>query len=296
MRGFAFCSLNVTCGISSDKRKQNCGKELYRSAKFRCMGHPLARRLAPIICLLLLTAAVVCCPALPAQAAPPVPISSEPHHQLVFQNAFVRVYQLALEPHEETLPYAVEHDCISETVQEGQPAERFDDAVGTSFSPPGKPSSYARGPFTNVWRDGTDQPYRNVTIELLYPQGAVYSECVRVSEAQDLGCHADIELGHSFFVGITGVSAQLPIFRTDEIAEFALMLFGGKQATVEMKNDALLVFDTESDVKLTTSLDKKEVSLHPGGVLWVTAGARLDVKNRSKLVDRMTAIVFPMPH
>ena len=224
----------------------------------------------------------------------PVPINSEPHHHLVLQNDFVRVYRLGLPPHEETLPYTVEHDCISETVQDGQPADRFAGAVGTSFSPPGKPSSYARGPFTNVWQNGTNELYRNVTIELLQPQGKVYSECVKVSGAQELGCGADIALGHSFFFGEKGASGRLPIFRTDEIAQFSLFLFGGKQASLEMKNNALLVFDTKSDVKVRDTADK-ELNLGPGDVLWVAAGSRLDVKNRSKLLDRITVILFRLP-
>jgi hypothetical protein len=230
-------------------------------------------------------------PALRAQSKPPVSISTEPHHHLVLQNAFVRVYRLVLAPHERTLPYTVEHDCISETVQDGQPAARFDGVVGNSFSPAGKPSSYARGPFTNVWRNGTNDTYTNITVELLQPQGRIYSECVKITGAQELGCRTDIELGHSFFFGTKGALGLVPDFRTDELTQSALMIFGGKKLSLKMKDTALLIFDTQSGVRFRNMAGKK-VNLKPGDVLWVTAGSQLDVKNHSNRLDRVTVIMF----
>lgn len=218
-----------------------------------------------------------------------MPIGSEPHYHLLLQNAVVRVYRLQLAPHEKTQPFTVEHDCIAETIQNGEPASRFDKVVASTFSPRDGPSKYARGPFTSVWENGTDEPYGNITIELLRQQGGVYNECVKVLGGEDLGCRMDIELGHNFIFGSKGDSGRVPVFKTDETNQVSLMVFPKKQASLDTRNDALLIFDMESEVTLENTVTK---NLNPGDVLWIAAGSHLSVKNRSKLLDRVTVILF----
>ncbi|HEV2489681.1 MAG TPA: hypothetical protein VGT03_07730 [Candidatus Acidoferrales bacterium] len=226
-----------------------------------------------------------------SQTPGPVPIESEPHYHLLLQNDFARVYALQLAPHEETLPFVVQHDSISETVQNGQPADRFARVTGSAFQPSGMPESYARGPFTNVWRNDTDETYRSITVELLQPQGKVYGECTKIPGAQELGCQMGIQMGRSFFFNEKGSSASLPSFKTDKTGVFNLILFGGRQAALDVSDNALVIFDTESDVELGNK-GKKKLNFGSGDVLWVAAGSHLSVKNRSKQPDRLTLILF----
>jgi quercetin dioxygenase-like cupin family protein len=104
---------------------------------------------------------------LSAQTTPEVDITAEPHHHLVFANEQVRVFSVEVAPHSATLMHRHFHDYIYVTLGaadisnevSGQPATELTLADGeTRFSP---------GPFAHLVRDLAEQPFRNVTVELL---------------------------------------------------------------------------------------------------------------------------------
>lgn len=106
-------------------------------------------------------------PLLAAQTATEVEITSEPSHHLAIENEYVRVFQVEVAPHASTLMHRHRHDYffvtignaqISNEVEGKAPAEvRFADG-DTRFTP---------GNFAHIARNLADQPFRNVTIELL---------------------------------------------------------------------------------------------------------------------------------
>jgi len=220
-----------------------------------------------------------------------VPISSEPHHHLVLQNDLVRVWTLQLGPHEKTLPYTVPHDCISAIVQNGQSPD-LNVITATGFAPAGKPEQYARGPFTDVWKNGTNESIKIVAVELLRQQGGVFNECEEVPGGEKSGCHANVELGHTVLTWNKNISGLMALFRTQETQVVALCLFGGKHASVETgSHDGLLVFNANTDVTFE-NVSSKKLSFAEGDVLWVPAGSFLTVKNRSKLLICSTQLGF----
>jgi quercetin dioxygenase-like cupin family protein len=113
-----------------------------------------------IVLLLFLTAALT------AQATKEVEITAEPHHRLVFENAQVRVFFVDVAPHTDTLLHAHRHDYIyvmlgaSEVINqvEGKPPVTAKLTDGQSALIPGN--------FSHVVHNG-DQPFRNLTVELL---------------------------------------------------------------------------------------------------------------------------------
>jgi quercetin dioxygenase-like cupin family protein len=111
--------------------------------------------------ILLLAAAAV----LAAQAAPEVEITAEPHHHLVIENAYVRVFNVEAPAHADTLMHWHRHDYVyvilgaahvSNEVK-GKPAVDVQLSDGeVNFSP---------ATFAHVAHNLSDQPFRNVTIE-----------------------------------------------------------------------------------------------------------------------------------
>jgi len=106
-------------------------------------------------------------PALLFAQAAEVDITAEPHHHIIFANEQVRVFSVEVAPHSATLMHRHGHDYIYVTLGpadisnevSGQPAAELKLADGeTRFSP---------GPFAHLVRDLAEQPFRNVTIELL---------------------------------------------------------------------------------------------------------------------------------
>ena len=121
------------------------------------------------------------CLLLPSTEA--VEVTAEPSHHLALTNDQVRVFQVEVAPHASTLMHRHGHDYLFVTLGEarvsnevlGKPPVELKLADGeTRFTP---------GSFSHVARNLADQPFRNVTVELMqdeklrdapspWPQGA----------------------------------------------------------------------------------------------------------------------------
>lgn len=123
-----------------------------------------------------------------APATAPVALKDEPHHRLIFENDYVRVWTFGILGHDATLLH--NHDLPYLGIALG--AADYVNAVS------GKPEthvtlsdgqvSYSKGGFVHLVRTETDTPFRNFTIELLKPQGAPKNRCVKVIADGPLDC------------------------------------------------------------------------------------------------------------
>jgi len=105
------------------------------------------------------------CLLLPSTEA--VELTAEPSHHLALTNEQVRVFQVEVAPHASTLLHRHGHDYLFVTLGEshisnevlGKPAVEVKLADGeTRFTP---------GDFAHVAKNLADQPFRNVTVELM---------------------------------------------------------------------------------------------------------------------------------
>src|SRR6266849_2101275 len=129
-----------------------------------------------------------------AQAPTAVPIPKEPHHHLVFENSYVRVFRVSVPAHEATLPH--QHDVPYLYVSlgpadvinavEGKPEVRLVMADGQL--------GYSPGHFAHIARTDAGSSFDNVTIELLRPQGDVHNLCQKIVEG-DLGPCSKMDTG-----------------------------------------------------------------------------------------------------
>src|SRR6266446_5900637 len=141
---------------------------------------------------LFLVLALLLSPSLPAQAPVAVPISKEPHHHLVLENDYVRVFRVSLPAHDATLLH--QHDVpylyislgpadVINAVQ-GRPEARIVMADGQL--------DYSPGHFAHIARTDSDIPFNNVTIELLRPQGEPRNICEKIIEGPVLTCTGEL--------------------------------------------------------------------------------------------------------
>src|SRR5215469_10416426 len=101
------------------------------------------------------------------QSATEVEITAEPHHHLVLENAYVRVFNVDVAPHDATLMHWHRHDYfyvvlgaayVSNNVKGKPPVEaKFSDG-DTRFLP---------ATFAHIARNLSGQRFRNVTVEYL---------------------------------------------------------------------------------------------------------------------------------
>jgi len=105
---------------------------------------------------------------LAAQAlAPEVEVTAEPHHHLKIENESVRVYYVEVPPHGDTLLHWHRHDYFSTSLGPSEivNAVRGKDPVTLKLAD--GETRFASATFAHVARNLSDQPFRNVTVEIL---------------------------------------------------------------------------------------------------------------------------------
>ena len=104
---------------------------------------------------------------LTAQAAPEVEITAEPYHHLVFANDQIRVFNVDVLPHSETLTHWHRHDYVFVTLG----AANIVNAVEGKEPAPLKLSvgetRFVPAPVAHIVRNVGAQPFRIITVEFL---------------------------------------------------------------------------------------------------------------------------------
>src|ERR1700674_852409 len=205
----------------------------------------------------------------------PVPISEEPHHRLLLQNDFTRVYNVMVPPldttllHQHDLPYLYitlgAADIINAIVGKPELHQTLQDGE-THYSP---------GHFAHVARTDSGLPFHNITIELVRPQGATKNICKEVIPGQPTDCPQQHGASGGTSAKKTPSDAAeepVPYFESDEIRVDLYRVASARDyVDAAPKVHALLV--ALSDANLDANLGGEHRSfLHGGDVPWMPAG------------------------
>jgi hypothetical protein len=211
-----------------------------------------------------------------AQAPVAVPITNEPHHHLVLENDYVRVFRVSVPAHDATLLH--QHDVpylyvslgradVINAIQ-GKPEARLVMADGQV--------GYSPGHFAHIARNESNSSFENVTIELLHPQGVAQNLCAQVISGQpviDCGITA-AERRNVYF--------QEPQFQTAELAADFIQLRPSERPERPItQSRTLLVVLNNSELQVTIA-GQPAKSLRGGEVLWVEAGSQETLVNPGK--------------
>jgi quercetin dioxygenase-like cupin family protein len=221
--------------------------------------------------LLLLCAAPIFC------ADTAVPLSQEPHHQLVFENQVTRVYDVTVAPHESTLMHRHDNDYVAvilapaqvQNAVEGKPVTTGRAGVGEV--------RFTSGPLTHRLTDMGDGPFHNLTIEILNKKPANGSE----TKAE-----RGLDVGHG---GMRDVVVDNSAVRVQEVQIAA----GGMLHKHTHKFPFLVV--ALSDLELHNrpkGKPAKMVSQKAGEVKWIAAGTTHEVMNASKQEAHFIEVEF----
>ena len=119
------------------------------------------------VCTILLAAFT-----LTAQTPPEVEITAEPGHHLALENKYVRVFKVEVAPHAATLMHRHRHDYIYVTLGA---AHVENDVAGkplVTITLADGETRFLAGGFAHIAKNLSDQPFRNITIELLQDENA----------------------------------------------------------------------------------------------------------------------------
>ncbi|HYX69290.1 MAG TPA: hypothetical protein VE825_09165 [Terriglobales bacterium] len=102
----------------------------------------------------------------------PVAITSEPSHHLYLENEQVRVFQVEAAPHAATLVHQHDHDYIFVSLGASDIRNEVVGKAPAELKLEDGEVHWSKGGFAHRIVNLSDQPFRNVTIELLRAQGA----------------------------------------------------------------------------------------------------------------------------
>jgi quercetin dioxygenase-like cupin family protein len=105
---------------------------------------------------------------LAAQAtAPEVEITAEPAHHLTFENKSVRVFNVEVPPHAETLMHWHRHDYIYVTLGDADLINAVEDKPPITVKLQDGETRFSSATFAHIAHNNAARPFRNVTIEIL---------------------------------------------------------------------------------------------------------------------------------
>jgi oxalate decarboxylase/phosphoglucose isomerase-like protein (cupin superfamily) len=107
-------------------------------------------------------------PLLAAQAlAPEVELNAEPHHHLTLENKYVRVYNVEVPPHSDTLMHWHRKDYIFVTLGPTEVVNEVKDKPPVTLKLQDGETRFSPATFAHIASNRSDQPFRNVTIEIV---------------------------------------------------------------------------------------------------------------------------------
>jgi hypothetical protein len=140
---------------------------------FLCTGHVLRAQAPPT-----------------PEAKPPVPITEEPHHHLILENPYVRVFRVEIISPDATLLHRHDIPYVYMSIGRAEFSNTVQGKAEVHAKLANGQLGYSKGGFAHIIRTENDTPFYNITVELLHPQGNVSSKCAKAVEGPLLGCSA----------------------------------------------------------------------------------------------------------
>jgi quercetin dioxygenase-like cupin family protein len=212
--------------------------------------------------------------------APAVEVTAEPSHHLALENEYVRVFQVEVAPHAATLLHRHGHDYafvtlgdahFSNEVQGKAPAEVKLADGDTRFTP---------GNFAHIARNLADQPFRNVTIELLQDEKLRQAPSPWPPEAE----------GNREFPG-----GRIKVLFIHDGARVSAVDLQPGVTVPSHRHDGPHLVVAVSDLDLRSDVEGRgpmPLSLKAGDVKWVPGGYSHTLTNLSKSPARIVTVEF----
>lgn len=215
-----------------------------------------------------------------------IPLSSEPHHHLLFHNDYVNVYQVQVAPHDSVLLHRHDFDAISVMLSDAQ----------VTVYTPGQPEArrkltagqirlQSRGYVHSTAIEG-DTPYRNVTVELLLPQDGEHNGCSEVIPGKPLNCPATKAAAGN-------TSTDQAEFESDQSTVNLVRVFAHQDIALGHPKCPQLVVALDPDLATEADTESTGRSLAPGQFVWLEgAKAPKSLRNNDDQEARIVVFTF----
>ena len=212
--------------------------------------------------------------------APEVEITAEPSHHLVLENENVRVFQVEVAPKATTLVHRHRHDYLFVTLGDSHVVNQVTDKPLMELKLSDGETRFVPGNFAHAAQDLSDQPFRNVTIELLKDNATRTSPSPFPMEGGD----REFPGGHIKI-----------LFVRDGARVTAVDLDPG--ATIPSHHhDGPHLLVAVSDLEIRSDVEGKEplsAKFKSGDVKWVPGGYTHTLTNVGKSPAKLVTVEFP---
>jgi quercetin dioxygenase-like cupin family protein len=215
-------------------------------------------------------------------AAPELEIIDEPHHHLTFENQFVRVFNVQVDPNTQTGMHWHRHDYIAVTLGDAEVSNTVKNKPAVTAKLADGQTVFASGNFAHIVGDIGSQPFRNVTVELLQDAS------LRNSYASGK-IHWDLERGLS--VLDRGTAQVLFVKDGIRVTEFELQPGGTAPAQISPR---LLVAVTDLYLHIAPEgQSSAPFNLKSGDHKWLSANHSHSVTNTGSSPAKFVILEFP---
>ena len=218
-----------------------------------------------------------------SQPAAEVEITAEPHHHFAFENQSVRVFKVEVAPRSETLMHWHRHDYIFVTLGASHVSNDVKGKAPVELTLPDGDTRFLAGPILHLARNLSDQPFRNVTIELLE------DDKLRQSAAS---VHWDEERGLDILQG--GTREVLFVKDGVRVSEVELQP-GGVVPMHHHKGGHLFVAVSDLDLKEAGTAGRPQMQGHfqSGDSRWLAGNYSHSITNVGRRPARFVTLEFP---
>ena len=208
-----------------------------------------------------------------------VEITSEPAHHLALANEQVRVFQVEVAPHASTLLHHHGHDYLFVTLGEAHVSNEVLDKPPVELKLADGETRFAAGNFSHVAKNLADQPFRNVTIELMQDE-----------KLRDAPSPWPQETGEREFPG----GRIKVLFVRDGARVSAVELEPGATVPSHHHDGPHLVVAV-SDLEIRSDVEGRgpmSATFKAGDVRWLPGGFTHTLTNTSKAPARLVTVEF----
>ncbi|MFI5110442.1 MAG: hypothetical protein ACHP9S_03250 [Terriglobales bacterium] len=229
----------------------------------------------PILAFLLVFAAISLSAAADNDTA--VPISQEPHHHLVLENEYTRVYDVTVPAHQSTLLHRHDNDYLAVILD---PAEMQIAVLGRPVTKghAGKGEvRFAAAPVIHRLMDSGDTPFRNLIIEILKKKSGTPKETTP---------ERGLDVGHGGLIDTVVDNSQV---RVQDVQIAA----GGMLHKHTHKFPFLVVALSDLDLhNMPQGKPAAMVHQKAGEVKWIGAGSTHEMMNAGKQQAHFIEVEF----
>jgi quercetin dioxygenase-like cupin family protein len=211
-----------------------------------------------------------------AQLQQSVEITSEPSHHLVFQNEYVRVFDVTVAPRATTLIHKHNHDYLFVTLGDSDVvSERVGEKPAALQLKDGE-VRFTLGNFAHAAINKSDRPFHNITIELLKP--------TTNEQPCTVNCSRDS----------VGAETFTRLYASDQWAVSLVTLSPKKSHTGQMGQNLHQLIVAVSDVSLELPTKAPDHLMHynSGDLEWVPDGFASISSGDLKKIARFVVLEF----